>query len=38
MRVEQAKRFSSLRENNRLKKLVADITLDKAVLKESCPE
>ena len=35
MRVEQAKRLKELeKENNRLKKLVADITLDNAILKE----
>jgi transposase-like protein len=36
MRVEQAKRLKELeQENSRLKKLVADITLDNAVLKEA---
>ena len=36
MRIEQAKRFKvSERENTRLKKLVADISLDKAILKEA---
>ena len=36
MRVEQAKRLKQLeKENNRLKKLVADITLDNAILKEA---
>ena len=36
MRVEQAKRLKELeKENNRLKKLVADITLDNAILKEA---
>ncbi len=36
MRVEQAKRLKELeKENSRLKKLVADITLDNAVLKEA---
>jgi transposase-like protein len=36
MRVEQAKRFKELeQENSRLKKLVADITLDNAILKEA---
>ena len=36
MRVEQAKRFKELeKENNRLKKLVADISLDNAILKEA---
>jgi transposase-like protein len=35
MRIEQAKRLKSLeRENARLKKLVADIALDNAILKE----
>jgi len=35
MRVEQAKRLKDLeRENARLKKLVADISLDNAILKE----
>ncbi len=35
MRVEQAKRLKKLeKENNRLKKLVADISLDNAILKE----
>ena len=35
MRVEQAKRLKELeKENNRLKKLVADISLDNAILKE----
>ena len=35
MRIEQAKRLKSLeRENARLKKLVADISLDNAILKE----
>ena len=35
MRVEQAKRLKALeRENARLKKLVADISLDNAILKE----
>jgi transposase-like protein len=36
MRVEQAKRLKELeKENNRLKKLVAEITLDNAILKEA---
>ncbi len=36
MRIEQAKRLKSLeRENARLKKLVADISLDNAILKEA---
>jgi putative transposase len=36
MRVEQAKRLKELeQENSRLKKLVADITLDNAMLKEA---
>ena len=36
MRVEQAKRLKELeKENGRLKKLVADITLDNAILKEA---
>jgi len=35
MRVEQAKRLKELeRENTRLKKLVADLSLDNAILKE----
>ena len=35
MRVKQAKRLKDLeRENTRLKKLVADISLDNAILKE----
>ncbi len=35
MRIEQAKRLKSLeKENARLKKLVADISLDNAILKE----
>ena len=34
MRVEQAKRLKELeKENTRLKKLVADLSLDKAILK-----
>jgi putative transposase len=36
MRVEQARRLKELeKENSRLKKLVADITLDNAILKEA---
>jgi transposase-like protein len=36
MRVEQAKRLKEVeKENSRLKKLVADITLDNAILKEA---
>jgi len=36
MRVEQAKRLRELeKENSRLKRLVADITLDNAILKEA---
>jgi transposase-like protein len=36
MKVEQAKRLKALeQENARLKKLVADITLDNAILKEA---
>ena len=36
MRVEQAKRLKELeKENTQLKKLVADITLDNAILKEA---
>ena len=36
MRVDQAKRLKSLeQENDRLKRLVADITLDNAILKEA---
>ena len=35
MRVEQAKRFKDLeKENTRLKRLVADLSLDNAILKE----
>ena len=35
MRIEQAKRLKALeKENTRLKKLVADISLDNAILKE----
>ena len=36
MRVEQARRLKELeQENSRLKKLVADVTLDNAILKEA---
>ena len=36
MRVEQARRLKELeKENTRLKKLVADISLDNAILKEA---
>jgi transposase-like protein len=36
MRVEQAKRLKELeKENGRLKKLVADLSLDNAILKEA---
>jgi len=36
MRVDQAKRLKSLEEENiRLKKLVADLSLDKAILQEA---
>ena len=36
MRLEQAKRLKELeRENSRLKKLVADLSLDNAILKEA---
>jgi transposase-like protein len=36
MQVEQAKRLKDLeKENTRLKKLVADLSLDKAILKEA---
>ncbi len=36
MRVEQAKRLKEIeKENTRLKKLVADISLDNAILKEA---
>jgi len=35
MRVEQAKKLKTLeKENTQLKKLVADLSLDKAILKE----
>jgi putative transposase len=36
MRVEQARRLQALeKENGRLKKLVADVSLDNAILKEA---
>jgi cell division protein FtsB len=36
MRIEQAKRLKELeQENSRLKKLVADLSLDNAILKEA---
>ncbi|GJM44085.1 MAG: transposase [Gemmatimonadota bacterium] len=36
LRIDQAKRLKELeRENSRLKKLVADLALDKAILKEA---
>jgi hypothetical protein len=36
MRVEQARRLQELeKENSRLKKLVADVSLDNAILKEA---
>jgi hypothetical protein len=36
MRVEQAKRLQELeKENSRLKRLVADVSLDNAILKEA---
>ena len=36
MRIEQAKRLKTLeKENTRLKKLVADLSLDNAILKEA---
>ena len=36
LRIDQAKQFKELdRENSRLKKLVADLTLDNAILKEA---
>ena len=39
MRVEQAKRLKEVeKENTRLKKLVADISLDNAILKEAARE
>jgi transposase-like protein len=38
MRVEQARRLKELeKENARLKKLVADLSLDNAILKEAAP-
>ena len=39
LRVEQAKKLKGLeKENARLKKLVADLSLDKAILKEAAEE
>ena len=39
MRIEQAKQLKNLeKENARLKKLVADISLDNAILKEAARE
>ena len=39
MRVEQARRLKEVeKENARLKKLVADLSLDKAILKEAARE
>ena len=39
MRVEQAKRLKELeQENSRLKSLVADLSLDNAILKEAAGE
>jgi putative transposase len=36
MRIEQAKRLKELeKENSRLKRLVADLSLDNAILKEA---
>jgi len=36
MRIDQARRFKELeKENGRLKRLVADLTLDNAILKEA---
>ena len=36
MRIDQAKRLKLLeKENNRLKKLVADLSLDNSILKEA---
>lgn len=36
LKIDQAKQFKQLeRENSRLKKLVADLTLDNAILKEA---
>ena len=38
LRIDQAKRLKELeQENARLKKLVADLSLDKAILKEAAP-
>ena len=35
IRIDQAKRFKALeQENNRLKKIVADLTIDNSILKE----
>ena len=35
IRIDQAKRFKALeKENNRLKKIVADLTIDNSILKE----
>ena len=37
LKTDQAKRLKELeRENSRLKKLVADLSLDKAILEEAC--
>ncbi len=37
MRIDQAKRLKKLeQENSRLKQLVADLSLDKAILQEAC--
>jgi transposase-like protein len=39
LRVDQAKRFKELeKENIRLKRLVADLSLDKAILKDAASE
>jgi transposase-like protein len=36
LKIDQAKRFKQLEEeNNRLKKLVADLSMDNAILKEA---
>jgi len=36
LRVDQAKRFKEIeQENNRLKRLVADLSMDNAILKEA---
>ena len=36
MKIDQAKRFKDLeKENSRLKKLVADLSMDNAILKEA---